>query len=325
MNELISFKEFRQRISIIDLALGNGYALDKKKGRKWPVLKNVALNDAIIIINPSDPSNQGYFNPNNDKDKGTLFNFIRNRFGSIFSKVDNSDIKNINAVLYNWLNMDHPVKQEYNYIAPKQAFTVSFLESFSNADYLLSRHLSRKIIFSGEFKNRIFNQVYVSFINTCFPYYNALGEIVACEIRNTNYKMQSDGSDRSTGIWHSNIPLLTEHVILTESPIDAISYRQLKGKENSLYVSFGGGIAAGQINTLQKILEKLVKSDALKIISGFDNDQQGEKYYNTIKGIFPALIKDHPLSKDYNKDLSNLYESSAVACIKINVKNKTKL
>lgn len=305
MNQLISFQEFRQRISIMELAMANGYTFDKKKGLKWPVLKNVALNDTIIVINPANSANQGYFNPQNDNDKGTLYNFILNRLGTVFSKLHDTSEKNINTVLYGWLKMDHPVNQGIIPIVNKYEFNSALLQPLTNIEYLKSRGFNGKTLLAKEFKNRIFNHLCGRFINTCFPYYNAEGEIVACENRNIEYKMQSLGSDRSIGIWHSNIPLITKQVILTESPIDALSYHQLKGKENLLYISFGGSIAPGQIGTLKVVLEQSKKDADFSIVSGFDNDRQGDKYFNNIKEIFPALTKDLPVGKDYNEDLIN--------------------
>ena len=111
MNQLKSFQDFRNEISIIELALSVGYKIRKKDGLKWPVLKDDISGDKIIIVNPKSTSNQGYFNPQDTKDKGTLINFIKNRLGSIFPYLNGkSEAGNINAVLYNYQNLPLPEK-----------------------------------------------------------------------------------------------------------------------------------------------------------------------------------------------------------------------
>jgi hypothetical protein len=305
MNNLISYKEFRQRISIIDLALANGYVHDKRKGRRWPVLKNSNIDDTVIIINPNDSSNQGYFNPKDEVDKGTIVEFIKNRLSSVFPKPFQSDVKNINEVLYNSLKLEIPTSKELFPPCPRSQFNTYGLEPLNNLSWLETRGLSRDTVYAWEFSNRIFNQQVGKYINTCFPYYDHKGAIIACESRNSGYKMQSPGGDRSKGIWYSNIPMTLRLVILTESPVDAFSYQQLKGGKESLYISFGGGIGKGQIETLKAIIAGLKKCPDFVILAGFDNDKQGEKYYNNIKEHFPFVIRDCPILKDYNEDLCN--------------------
>ena len=111
MNQLKSFRDFRNEISIIELAVSVGYKIRKKEGIKWPVLKDEISGDKIIIVNPQSTANQGYFNPHDAKDKGTLINFVKNRIGSIFPfHNDKSEVGNINAVLYNYQRLPLPEK-----------------------------------------------------------------------------------------------------------------------------------------------------------------------------------------------------------------------
>jgi hypothetical protein len=314
MNNLLSYKEFRQRVSIIDLALANGYIVDKQKGRRWPVLRNRDFDDTIIIINPDDSSNQGYFNPKNDTDKGTIVEFIKYRLGVVFATPFQSEVKNINGVLYNWLRLDAPTT-ELHPVQPIVQFSANFLLPLTDTAWLESRGLRRKIIYDWEFSNRIFNQKTGKYVNISFPYYNSDAKIIACENRNAGYKMQTSGSDRSSGIWHSNMPVRLKFLILAESPIDAISYHQLKGAKDSMYIAFGGGIGQGQLKTLKLILDRADRVLDFVIIAGFDNDRQGEKYYNSVKEQFPLVIRDCPTLKDFNEDLCVKNEQGNLKCV----------
>jgi Toprim domain-containing protein/uncharacterized protein DUF3991 len=311
-NQLKSFRDFRSEISIMELALGHGYCQDKKKGNKWPVLVHPINDDRIIIANPASCSNQGYWNPNDDRDKGTLINFVKNRLGTIFpTDRAKPDVVNINQVLYSWLKMDHSGKDYIqtfirNSTAKKKEFSPSCLEPLTNAAFLYSRGISKETINAKEFKTRIYNIRKNNFCNIAFPYYTANGKIAGIEIRNANYKKHADGSDRSNAIWCSVMPEKLSRIILCESAIDALSYYQLKKPEDALYISFGGTVTVGQINTVKSLKTSENISEDFSYISAVDNDKDGEKYNRKFSELLADhLIIDNPVLKDYNEDITN--------------------
>ena len=287
MNQLKSFQDFRNEISIIELALSIGYKIRKSDGIKWPVLKDEVSGDKIIIVNPQSASNQGYFNPQDTKDKGTLIHFVKNRIGSLFPYHNGkSEAGNINAVLYNYLSLPVPEKdlfktdvnnlvKEYS---EKEFCLPQGLSELKDPTYLYYRGIQSQTINNSLFKGKIFNVKLNGYDNIGFPYYNSFGDTVGFELRNKQFKHVIEGTDRSVGIWHSNLPQTLEYVILTESPIDSLSYHQLKGKENSLYVSFGGSVTFGQLETVKTIIEGANVIPELKIISAVDNDEMGRVY-----------------------------------------------
>lgn len=311
-----TFQDFRSEISIIELALSVGFKLRKKEGLKWPVLKDEVSGEKIIIVNPRSSSNQGYFNPNDPKDKGTLINFVTNRLGSIFPyESARSEMGNVNAVLYNYQNLDIPEKigvrnrlekliEEHETKEFKLPDDVSELK---NPGYLYSRGSHFQTLNDPAFKNKIFNVRVAEFDNIGFPYYDAGDEIGGYEIRNKQYKHMVEGSQRSSCIWHSNIPDILDSVVLTESPIDALSYHQLKGKKNTLYVAFAGEVGNNQITTLKTIIKKANTSPDLKFISAVDNDIAGRRYTEKFRNAFSEnLMVDVPSLKDFNEELKKI-------------------
>jgi hypothetical protein len=313
MNQLKSFQDFRNEISIIELAVSVGYKIRRKEGIKWPVLKDEISGDKIIIVNPHSTSNQGYFNPHDAKDKGTLINFVKNRIGSIFPfHNDKSEVGNINAVLYNYQRLPLPEKnlfktdvnnlvQEYS---KKEFHLPKELSELKDPSYLHYRGIQSHTINDPLFNEKTFNVKVGDYNNIGFPYFNHSGEIVGFEIRNKQFKHVIEGSDRSIGIWHSNMPNTLEAAILTESPIDALSYHQIKGKKNSWYVSFGGSVTVGQLETVKSIIEYANAIPELKIISAVDNDEMGKIYTQKFKEHFAEnIVEDYPRLNDYNEDL----------------------
>ena len=313
MNKLKSFQDFRNEISIIELALSVGYKIRKKDGIKWPVLKDEISGDKIIIVNPQSTSNQGYFNPQDGNDKGTLINFVKNRLGSIFPYHNSkTEVSNINAVLYNYQNLPLPEKailqsgvkdvvEEYRL---KEFHLPEGLTELKDPTYLYYRGIQSQTINNASFKGKVFNVKLNNYNNIGFPYYNAYGDIVGFELRNKQFKHVIEGTDRSVGIWHSNIPNTLKVIVLTESPIDSLSYHQLKGNRNSLYISFGGSVTAGQLETVKSIINAANASPELKIISAVDNDEMGKIYTKKFKEAFAwDIVEDFPRLNDYNEDL----------------------
>ena len=150
-----SFNEFRSKISIIELALANGYSCNRSKGMKWPVLESNA-GDRIIIINPKSSSNQGYFNPQDDRDRGTLINFVGNRLGNIFPQDQSlSREQNINSVLYQWLNLPFRERlvsskimgmSRHGEIVEESLFSPALLKPLKDMDYLKFRGIDESTL-----------------------------------------------------------------------------------------------------------------------------------------------------------------------------------
>ena len=316
MNNLKTFQDFRSQISIIELAISIGYKLSKSDGLKWPVLKDDVSGEKIIIVNPRSSSNQGYFNPNDPKDKGTLINFIKNRLGSIFPyESSKSEMSNVNAVLYNYQNLDIPEKSAHksnfkklieNY-SSKEFKLPEGITELRNPGYLYSRGLESQTLNNTAFEGKIFNVRIGEYDNIGFPYYDAEDKMAGYEIRNEQYKHMVEGSKRSSCVWHSNIPNILDGAVLTESPIDALSYHQLKGKENTLYVAFAGAVGDDQITTLKTIIKRTNPGSDFKFISAVDNDDAGRRYTEKFRNAFSEnLIVDTPLLKDFNEDLKKV-------------------
>ncbi len=311
-----TFQEFRSEISIIELAASIGYVMDLKKGKKWPVLVNKHSGEKIIIVNPSSKSNQGYFNPYNDDDKGTLIDFIKYRLNIDFkSNPSLTLIQNINNVLYSQQNL--PVIEVKNFKRSEKVFIPcdNDFQDLTNTDYLNDRNISNDTLNSINFKNTIFNKIQSGFSNIAFPYKDGNGKIMGFEYRNHGYKMFSEDMDRSKSIWYSNLPKTLERIILSESPIDAISYHQLKEPSNALYVSFGGSLSELQIPTVNELLSRhSARSDNFHYLSIVDNDKMGDKYNaKLIDFLYPEkIIIDKPAKKDFNEDLQAIKKQNNI-------------
>ncbi|KAA5541983.1 toprim domain-containing protein [Adhaeribacter rhizoryzae] len=292
-----SFEDFRNEISIIELATANGYHHEAKKGSRTPVFYNPQTKDRIIIINPHHPGNQGYWNPEDDTDKGSLINFVKRRLGTLFPQ-DNtrSENANVNAVLYGYLKLPEPAKQQNRQLVnPERLQNIEahkFLNDYykikplHDKDFFRVRNISLDTLEKPEFTGRIFNVQYqdpqkpgLLYTNVAFPYHLANDtRIVGLEIRNTSYKAHAEGSDRSNGIWYSNMPEKLDRIVLVESALDALSYRELRLPDNTLFVSYGGNLSLNQIQTIKELKLKGNTNTNFQYVLANDNDKKGAYY-----------------------------------------------
>jgi len=312
------FDALRASLSIMDLAIKKNYRLLKNQGMKHPVLKHLDYEDKIIITNPGNSSNQGYWCPYDDRDRGHIYHFIKNRLNTVFredSSPGRSEYESIIAIMSKYANSPvinyDAINNEYNNytLYSQAAFDLPKLENIYNHTYLQQRGIKKSTIENAFFKDRIFSVQYGNYSNIAFPYRDSNENIIGLELNNYHYKKFTPGSNKKQGIWLSNLPDKIKDVYLFESVMDALSYHQLKLVLNpySLFVSFGGNIAGEQLITLQKIINKnLFENQISEIICCTDNDAMGTKHFEKIKAFFEdkyEVRRDCPHNKDFNEDV----------------------
>lgn len=324
-----SFQEFRNQISIIELALHAGYEWQPKKGKTLPVLYHPGFDDHIVVKNPNDSANQVYFQTGSYSDRGTLINFVSNRLTSCFSQFNNpnrSPAQCVNDVLKDYLGIipeqKRPVKKLEDYI--HQSFREAGTEKeFSLEHYKLSqlpaqnyltqeRYIHPDLLNSPQFSGTVaIQRVYFAdgkpvalsgaeqspngeriVENIAFPYIPSDGEAInGLELRNATYKSHAIGSNRGHGVWISN-PGDTppQRIVLGESAIDLLSYRQLE-ISTGLHPQADSRYASIGGSLSLEHLTTLAKfmNESTQLVFGFDNDDKGARYALT---ALTALSKD---------------------------------
>lgn len=87
-----------------------------------------------------------------------------------------------------------------------------------------------------------------------------------------------------------------EQIFLFESVIDLLSYRTLNPDDKGIFVSIQGSAMANRFNELELNKYK-------NVVCCFDNDDQGKRFDQKVKEIFPNAIVKKSSSKDFNDDL----------------------
>lgn len=307
-----TYDELRARISLAEFAQAHGYVLNRRKGLRWPVLQH-ATGDRVILVNPNHPGNDGYFNPNDDRDRGTLVQFVTHRLGWLFPQDHTlSTSGNVNRILHDWLQLPyHERRYQVKTALPSHhgskveevVFQAARLSPLTDTGWLKDRGILRETLEGPLFRKRIMQYRNGTHVNIAFPYrIQPDGQIVGAELRNHTFKGHMPGSRKSVSIWTSAMLPDTRRILVCESALDALSHYQLFGDASMGYASFGGQLTLGQIKAIRTLTET-ASGRHLQVVIGVDQDTKGAQYAEMLTEAFPKAERIYAEGKDFNEML----------------------
>lgn len=284
MNEIRypSWKEFRNLVSIIEVAESIGYRPHRKSSTGRPALKN-ADGDIIVIKNPTNLSEQSFVNALTGRDGGDVIQFVRDRLdkfpglGPFMNEIDG-----INKVLSYYSNLDTnycTIVDKYNFKEGKP-FDIKSVE-FSDSTVSTLHYLERERKVSPDTLKKFTPFIKMvasgSFRNIGFPYTIPGSDVIrGFEIRNSGFKSFSTGGDKVNASWQAFLgenKALVSNVFIFESAIDALSFYELNKHTHdwnkSLLVSTGGN------PSLNQQLNLIKEYPRANFYGCFDNDIHG--------------------------------------------------
>ena len=295
---MITFDEYKQRISIIQVAVNLGYQHDRSKGLAQPsfVLTDGVNNiiDRIYIKNPNNSGKQGYWRRNASTQypnvSGDLISFVKEHINSFHCTVGaRNEVDALNKALKYLAGVDPDADvKEYiaNIVESAKSFNIDDYAREDNPAFVISllerRGISREIaelflpfIEVVQQKNSAYN-----YKNVGFPY-RAPGDdkIRGYEIRGVGgFKGAAVGTERNAGWIADFTPQdnTARFVIFAESAFDLMAFYQLnKGRFDiyeTVFFSTGGAFSNEQISKM------LLYYDNASPIFCFDNDPQGRMF-----------------------------------------------
>lgn len=291
-----NWEYYKARIDLVEFALWRGYAINPKKtSRNYVVLKNEG--DVIVVFLNQNTGYQGYFNPIDTRDRGNILNFEFNRsqknWRTVFGALDGylnelkaGKIRTSKRVL-------RPIPPPTTEYDANYDFKFQTLSDFS---YLNQRGITTKTASEAFFQQQIFNKTFsfngVLYVNTAFPLRNQTG-VVAAIIRNAHYNKIE--CPRGDACWVSDLAINETDcvtMVISESPIDALSYHQLFApavSEKRLYVATAGNLSDTQPQFIQYLVE-LYRPQ--KIVLANDNDKGG--LFQNVKLMGYLAYPDYP-------------------------------
>ncbi|MBJ6111299.1 toprim domain-containing protein [Hymenobacter sp. BT523] len=295
-NDPQELDRFKQSIDLVDYATRrHGYDVKKAGPRgHWHQLEK----DGEMLIVSRNGDHQVYLNPGDDRDSGSIIDFVKTRENQTLGQVRQTLRQYLGEPEQGWQAATSPPPPAPAAYAPKPtgptemeseaerrarlvAAVMGTHASLTDRSYLHQRHLSDETIDSPAFQGRVFTSQQGNFRNTAFPLYNEHG-IATVEQRNNEYKHLLQLP--KTGVWVSHptegkdTPV--QRLVVSESPVDAMSYHQLhhrgaQGQPNTLYVATSGTVTERQVELIQKLIDK---QEPKEVVLANDNDAAGRRF-----------------------------------------------
>ncbi len=301
------------KLPLHEILINNGYSIKKDKtSRNYIALTN--KNGDSVLITQKSNGDYLYFNPNDEKDRGNIFNFAKNR-GVAYEVLLNAEKKEISYSFNPSTQKDESAKEE----VLKEYFEADTLNLKENV-FTLKRLIESSILerFADDtlgLKNKNHNILSPTYTIKDSKYSTFI-PIISGYIKYLNAPIQKDSkSIKQLCYGNKGLEMLKEkdtklnmltRVILTESMIDSLSLFEMHHKNNEknfLLCSTNGVPTQSQFRVMEFLNKNLPKE--AQIILGFDNDEKGREFSKKCLEFFKGreVRQSIPSFKDFNDDL----------------------
>ncbi|HEY5741095.1 MAG TPA: DUF3991 and TOPRIM domain-containing protein [Terrimicrobiaceae bacterium] len=279
-------EDFKSRINLSEYAAACGYRLDRKASSRNSAVMVRSPGEKIIIALGSD-RHWIYFSVGEERDSGSIIDFVQNRQGGTLGEVRkelrpwlesrSSDLSR--PPLDAFLPALEPaskdliaVRVRYEAIRPIDGGHL-YLEN--------ERGISAEVLCDPRFAGRIRID---SCQNAIFPHWNQDG-LCGYEIKNRNFTGFAPGGEK--GLWGSRICPEDSRLIIAETAIDALSYFALKDPGAARYISTAGALNPIQPTLILSAINKLQPRG--EVILALDNDNGGVQLAEKISTLFGQI------------------------------------
>jgi len=314
-------EQFKTAINLSEFAASRGYTLDRRESSRNSAVMRHPDGDKIVIAKNEGSGDWIYFSIRDDRDNGTIIDFLQNRGGGSLGEV--------RKTLRAWSGGSRPaagvqLSAFVRDLLPVSRDRASVLREWERAQacmalpYLTSRGLGPDVLALPRFAGcvRVDRRN-----NALFPHYDQ-GGLCGYEIKNKGFTGFAPGGTK--GLWFSKAASTDRQLLLTESAIDAYSWQALHPDELwTRFMSTGGelsplqrglfeelpdgGLTLKQPGLLRLAMEKLPPGAV--VLLAFDHDEPGEKLADEVRAIAPAgrqlrrVLPDAGTGKDWNEML----------------------
>ena len=309
-------EKVKREVNLIQHAASMGYVLDKEKSSKtWAVMEKEG--DKILIKNgPNQNGHWMYKSLVDDQEKGTIVDFMQKR-GFSYQSICGLSSKHLDdRVVKDQKTLSVEIEDvlSQRYIA-QEAFDK--VVEHQKGNYLACRGIDRDT-YVGYPGVKVGDQA----VFALYRDINSNGKGTICST--ISYQFDAKGSRSDGGCFNStkyfqkglprglsilvdpNVPV--KHIVVSESPIDALSYKQMnKMLEGTMYISTCGSLSQGIKKELTNVLSN-AKENGWSVTLAFDNDKAGRNVEKEVRELASSLkvsCKSYMPSKgkDWNEEL----------------------
>lgn len=285
------FEDYKNHISIIDVATDLGYTIEARCGLRTPqyrLYRGEQKIDEIVVRNPKYSAIQTYVSRRGDG--GGLIQFVLNRLDMFTYPSHLRDYAAVNEILSRYMNGTSIVAsgESGNGQVLFKDYTPFNLDDYELIPGSMENltFLTKKRKINRETLNLFLPFIYLAkyksndYYNVAFPFVIPGQKLfVNLELRNYNYKGFPMGGNKREGVfiacWQED-PAKVTKVFFFESSIDLMSFVQLFREKLDLstaaFVACGGNVSQMQVVGSMRLY-----SNAMPCFC-FDNDDPGNVY-----------------------------------------------
>lgn len=299
----------KRDVNLVQHVASMGYKVDPDKSCQTYAVMYKGSDKLIIRTSPNKEGHWVYMSATDDNDKGTIVDLMLNR-GHDLSEIRGLTSKHLDKAA--WLQVSSEQKK---YISDKEMQSKMALNQLSSVGMVspLENYLAKRGINSSTYSIYEGNGLEVG-RRAVFGLYQELNHHYKGRLCSTitysftelgeNQKRFQTGLPRGLSVLKGSER--SNKVIIVESPIDALSHKQLHGGDNT-YICTCGNLTAQIREGLRKVIEgaKLYNKE---LILSFDNDEAGKKMSKQVLnmsrelGVTPKSVQPST-AKDWNEEL----------------------
>ena len=268
-------ESFKTGIDLRAYAAGQGYQLDAKNSwRGTSVMRHPATHDKVIIKRGLD-GHYCYFSVRDDRDNGTIIDFLQFREGLSLGAV--------RKALRPWIGQP-PVPVPSFPTLPKtekdrmkvEAAYARMRDAINGHPYLeRERALPGPLLALDRFAGRVRID---DRGNAVFPHFDQDG-LSGYELKNTSFTGFASGGSKA--LWLSHEFSEDRRLVVCESAIDALSHAVLFPDNHARYASIGGKPNPQQPELIRAAVARMPVSS--EIVSAMDADADGRKLAEVVR------------------------------------------
>lgn len=311
----VELDSYKSKIDLNEVVQAFGYKYLKEKSSITSKQYKSESDDSKIVVTFKD-NKYIYFSMTDEKDKGTIVDFLQNRGIGNLGNV----VKWCKYYANNHYTIPIQQIQESRGTIDKDKlekiwFAIKNIDSIPTIRGIRTDILQQAIDNNSIKIDKNLN-IYFALID--------LNSLCGIEIRNGSEKRLIKGSKK--GVWRFGAKVIdAKTIVVCESGIDILSYIQLHNDDtnSTMYIATIGQYG----NTTKEIITAIAKANKqVKWIIATDNDQAGEKMAEQIKtdiqeiNSMATIERKKSQNKDWNDDLNMQYGEKKEA--KMNEKRK---
>jgi hypothetical protein len=277
-------EDFKSQINLSEYAAACGYRLDRKASSRNSAVMVRAPGDKIIIARSID-RHWIYFSVGEERDSGSIIDFVQNRQGGTLGDVR----KELRPWLEGRPSDSQPSLDFLPALVPASRDLIAVRVRYEAMQPIHGSHpylenercIPAEVLRHPRFAGRIRID---SFENAIFPHWNQDG-LCGYEIKNHNFTGFAPGGEK--GLWGSRIGPDDSKLVIAETAIDALSYFALKDPPGARFVSTAGALNSIQPELILAAINKL--QPRREVILALDNDNGGVQLAAKISSSFSEI------------------------------------